>query len=362
MLRNNLSSEHRVIVIERKNWFMMGLVKLWILEGSRKLEDSQTPLAGLAAKGIEVIHDDVVRIDTAASAVEAKVHGQIEYDYLIVALGSELVPERIPGFVEHGHNLYDPLQVPAIRQEVLATNGGKIAIAIMGMPYKCPPAPYEASVIIRNILKKSGSPDPEIDVYTPAPIAIPAAGPEVSATLVELISQQGIRFNPSHKLKSVRERQLEFENGAIKDYDLLIGIPPHRAPKVVIESGLTAGTDWIPIDRHTMKTSANNVFAVGDVTEIKVGAFALPKAGIFAEEQAKVAAQNILHEIGAAAQTASFSGQGYCFMEVGDRRAGHITADFYNSNGPSFHLEPPTEENYEKKIEFERSRLKEWLF
>lgn len=361
-LRKNLSAEHRIVVIDRKNWFMMGLVKLWILDGSRQLEQSQTPLAGLGTKGIEVIYDDVVKIDTAASAVEAKGHGLLRYDYLIVALGAELVPERIPGFVDHGYNLYDPFQVQAIRQKILAMNGGKIAIAIMGMPYKCPPAPYEASVIIRNMFRKSSATEPEIDVYAPAPIAIPAAGPKVSATLVEMISQHGIRFNPSHKLKSVAAGKLEFENGAVKDYDLLIGIPPHRAPEVVRTSGLTAGSDWIPVDRHTMRTLVSKVFAVGDVTEIKIGAFALPKAGIFAEEQAKVAAQNILHEIGAAPQTASFTGQGYCFMEVGDRRAGYIAADFYNKEGPAFSLDQPTEANYEKKIEFERSRIKEWLF
>ena len=360
-LRKHLASEHRVTVIERKNWFMMGLVKLWILEGSRKLEDSQTPLAGLAARGIEVIYDDVVRIDTAASAIEVKEKGRIQYDYLIVALGAELAPEKIPGFVEHGFNLYDPFQVPTIRQKILSFQGGKIAIAIMGMPYKCPPAPYEASVIIRNILRKGGAASPEIDVYAPAPIAVPSAGPKVSATLVEMISQYGIRFNPSHKLKSVTNAQLEFENGVAKTYDLLIGVPPHRAPEVVRSSGLTAGSDWVAIDRHTMRTSANNVFAVGDVTEIKIGAFALPKAGIFAEEQAKVAAQNIIHEIGEAPQTASFTGHGYCFMEVGDRRAGYIAADFYNKDGPSFTLDPPTEENYEKKLEFERSRVREWL-
>jgi sulfide:quinone oxidoreductase len=340
---------------------MMGLVKLWILEGSRKLEDSQTPLAGLAARGIEVIYDDVIKIDATASSVEVRERGRLQFDYLIIALGSELAPEKIPGFIDHGFNLYDPFQVPTIRQKLLSLNGGKIAIVIMGMPYKCPPAPYEASVIIRNILTKAGATSSEIDVYAPAPIAIPTAGPKVSATLVEMISQHGIRFNPSHKLKSVADGQLEFENGMMKGYDLLIGVPPHRAPEVVRASGLTAGSDWVAIDRHTMRTSVSNVFAVGDVTEIKIGAFALPKAGIFAEEQAKVVAQNIIYEIGAAPQTASFAGQGYCFMEVGDRRAGYIAADFYNKDGPYFTLDPPTEANYEKKLEFERSRVREWL-
>lgn len=360
-LRKNLAAEHRIVVIDRKNWFMMGLVKLWILDGSRKLEDSQTSLAGLSAKGIEVLNDEVVRIDTAASIVEAKDHGRIEYDYLIVALGAELVPDRVPGFVENGYNLYDPLQVPKLREKLLSMDGGKVAIAIMGMPYKCPPAPYEASIIVSNILARRGGGNSEIDVYSPAPIAMPVAGPQVSATVVDMISQHGIRFIPTHKLKSVTERQLEFDNGNLKDYDLLVGIPPHRAPEVVRTSGLTAGSDWIPIDKHTTRTSINNIFAVGDVTEIKIGATALPKAGIFAEEQAKVAAQQILHEIGITPAEASFSGQGYCFMEVGSRRAGYLAANFYDKNGPSIKLDAPTEENYEKKLDFERTRIKDWL-
>lgn len=362
-LRKSLPAEHRVIVIDKKNWFMMGLVKLWILDGSRKLEESQTPLAGLSARGIEFLNDEVTRIDTAAGAVEAKEHGRIEFDYLIIALGAELVPDRIPGFVANGLNLYDPLQVPMIRERLLSMNGGKVAIAIMGMPYKCPPAPFEASIIVSNILAKGGAKGPsEIDVYSPAPIAMPVAGPQISATVVDIISKHGIRFNPSHKLKSVSDKQLEFDNGGLKSYDLLIGIPPHRAPEVVRNSGLTSGTDWITIDRHTMKTSVRNVFAVGDVTEVKVGALALPKAGIFAEEEAKVVAQQIIDEIGMRPTAASFSGQGYCFMEVGNRRAGYLAADFYRPEGPSIMLEAPSEENFEKKQDFERTRLKEWLF
>jgi sulfide:quinone oxidoreductase len=361
-LRKNLSAEYRIIVLDRKNWFMMGLVKLWILEGSRKLEDSQTPLAGLSAKGIEVLNDEVIKIDTASSTIETRDNGRLEFDYLIVALGAELVPDRVPGFVANGHNLYDPLQVPRIREKLLAMNGGKVSIAIMGMPYKCPPAPYEASIIISNMLTRSGTGNFQIDVYSPAPMAIPAAGPKLSATVADTISQHGVRFNPLHKLKSVTESQLEFENDVVKDYDLLIGIPPHRAPEVVRASGLTAGSDWVPIDKHTTRTSIHNVFAVGDVTEIKVGAIALPKAGIFAEEQGKVAAQQILNEIGIGPTAPSFSGQGYCFMEVGNRRAGYLVADFYNKDGPSFTLDPPSEENYEKKLEFERTRIRGWLF
>jgi sulfide:quinone oxidoreductase len=361
-LRKSLEPDHRVIVIDRKKSFMMGLVKLWILEGSRRLEESQTPLDGLNAKGIEYLNDEVTKIDLASNRVQARGHGWLEYDYLIVALGAELAPDRIAGFVEKGFNLYDAQQVPKLRDRLLELQRGKVAVAIMGMPYKCPPAPYEASLIIDSLLSRQGvRSSVEMDIYAPAPIALPVAGPQVSANVVEMVSQRGIQFHPSHKLKSVADDKLKFENGSNVDYDVLVGIPPHRVPEVVRSSGLAEG-DWVTVDRNTMKTRFNNVFAIGDVTEIKVGAMPMPKAGIFAEEQAKVAARQIIDEISGRPAVATFAGQGYCFMEVGNRRAGYLEADFFNPAGPVVRLEAPSEQNFQKKQDFERIRIKEWLF
>jgi sulfide:quinone oxidoreductase len=360
-LRKSLEPNHRVIVVDRKKSFMMGLVKLWILEGSRRLEESQTPLDGLNTKGIEYLNDEVTRIDLASKRVQAKDHGWLEYDYQIVALGAELVPDKIAGFVGRGHNLYDAQAVPELREKLLALKRGKVAVTIMGMPYKCPPAPYEASMLIDSMLTRHGTRNNiEIDIYAPAPIALPVAGPQISANVVEIVSQRGIHFHPSHKLKSVTDGKLEFENGNKADYDVLVGIPPHRVPEVVRSSGLAEG-DWVAIDKNTMKTRFKNVFAIGDVTEIKVGALALPKAGIFAEEQAKVAARQIIDEISGRPAIATFAGQGYCFMDVGNRRAGFLEGDFFNPAGPTLRLEAPSEQNFQKKQDFERTRVKEWL-
>lgn len=361
MLRKGLDPDHRIIIVDRKTSFMMGLVKLWILAGSRKLEESQTPLEMLNKKGIEYLNDEVANIDTTSDRVETRDNGWIEYDYLIVALGAELAPDRISGFSGRGYNLYDAQEVPKLRDRLLELKRGKVAIVIMGMPYKCPPAPYEASLVIESILAGQGTRGSvEIDIYAPAPIALPVAGPEVSAKVVEMISQRGIGFHPSHRLKSVSDDKMEFDNGNKVDYSVLVGIPPHRAPEVVRHSGLAEG-DWITVDKTTMKTSFKNIFAIGDVTEIKVGAMALPKAGIFAEEQAKVAAMQIMDEIIGRPTVAMFAGQGYCFMEVGNMRAGYLEADFFNPAGPVVRLEAPSEQNFQKKQDFEKIRIKDWL-
>lgn len=360
-LRKGLDPDHRVIIVDRKKSFMMGLVKLWILEGSRKLEESQTPLDRLNAKGIEYLNDEVAKIDTTSNRVQTRDNGWIEYDYLIVALGAELAPDRITGFAGRGYNLYDAQEVPKLRERLLELKNGKVAIVIMGMPYKCPPAPYEASLMIESILTRQGTRGSvEIDIYAPASIALPVAGPEVSANVVEIVSKRGIGFHPSHKLKLVFDNKLEFDNGNKVEYGVLVGIPPHRVPEVVRNSGLVEG-DWIAVDRTTMKTSFKNVFAIGDVTEIKVGAMALPKAGIFAEEQAKVASRQIMDDISGKPAVATFAGQGYCFMEVGNMRAGYLEADFFNPSGPIIRLDAPSEQNFQKKQDFEKIRIKDWL-
>jgi sulfide:quinone oxidoreductase len=367
-LRKGLSRDHRVIVIDRKKSFMMGLVNLWILTGSRKPDEPQAPLAGLNARGMEYLNDEAIRIDVSAKRVQAKEHGLIEYDYLVVALGSELVPEKIEGFVGRGYNLYDAEQVQPLREKLLALKQGRVAVSVMGMPYKCPPAPYEAAMIISDILEKNGTrKNVQVDMYVPAPIALPVVGPQVSKEVVDMMARYNIGFHPNCKPKVVRDDEIEFESGEKAAYDVLAGVPPHRSPEVVRISGLTtssAAGEWVPVDRLSLRTGHPSVFAIGDVAEVKSGTVTVPKAGIFAEGQAKVVAQEIIDEInnnGAPASSAAYNGQGFCFMEVGNNMAGFVEADFYHEGGPAVRLEPPSAQNYEKKHDFERSRLKEWL-
>ncbi|HEX6067898.1 MAG TPA: FAD-dependent oxidoreductase [Nitrososphaera sp.] len=360
-LRKSLGQEHRIIIIDRKKSFMMGLVKLWVLNGTRKLEESQTPLSSLNAKGIEYLNDEVTAIETAKKRVQVQGHGWLEYDYLVVALGTELAPERVEGFAGRGFNLYDSKEVPQLREKLLALRNGKVAISIMGAPYKCPPAPYEAAMMISDMLEKNGTRGAiDLEIFVPAPIALPVAGPKVSADVVEMIGKFGIRFSPNCKPKAVRDGEIEFEGGRYEKFDVLVGIPQHRAPDVIKSSGLASG-EWVAVDRQTLRTQFENVFAIGDVTEIKIGQLAMPKAGIFAEGEAKVVAQEIIDEIAGQKPQAAYNGQGYCYVEAGNKMAGYVEADFYSAAGPAFTLDAPAEKYFEKKHEFEHSRLKEWL-
>jgi sulfide:quinone oxidoreductase len=373
LIRKSLQKEEcQITVIDKNQYFMMGLVNLWILSGSRRLNDSQVALNKLEAKGIKFLNDEIISIDPSKNSVTTKTnHNKLEYDYLIVALGAELAPKLINGFEHDGScfNIYDAQQVPNLREKILSLKSGRIVICIADIPYKCPPAPYEISLLINDILVKNGTRDSiDLNIYVPTPISLPVARANISQDVVKLLNDNHIEFHPLHKLKKVlNKKTIEFENGSKTSYDLLILVPPHQIPQVIKNSDLLGDGDqrWINVDRFTLRTKYKNIFAIGDVTEIRLDkTTTIPKAGIFAEGEAKVVSQQIINEIknnNSNKALTMFDGKGFCFMEIGSEKAGYIDADFYNEGGPSVRLDPPSDELYQKKLDFERCRLNDWL-
>jgi sulfide:quinone oxidoreductase len=376
LLRKRLTQEEcQITVIDKSQYFMMGLVNLWILSGSRRLEDSRIALDKLEEKGIKFLNHEITSIDLSDKSVTTVTTGnktnnnnKLVYDYLIIALGAELAPEQINGFQENEScfNVYDAQHIPNLREKILSLKSGRIVICIADIPYKCPPAPYEISLLINDVLAKNGTRDSiDLEMYVPTPISLPVAGANTSLDVVNLLDGNHIKFYPLHKLKKVMDKNMiEFENGNKINYDLLIVIPPHQVPKVIKNSELArdGNQGWIDVDRFTLRTKYRDVFAIGDVTEIKLdNSITIPKAGIFAEGEAKVVSQQIINEITNNNSSAKFDGKGFCFMEVGNKKAGYIDADFYNESGPTVRLDPPSEELYQRKLDFERSRLNDWL-
>jgi sulfide:quinone oxidoreductase len=360
-LRNTLpSSQVKITVIDKKDWFMVGFAKLWIINGTRTFENSTGSLNELGKKEIDFIKDEILSINLKDKNVKTKIH-EISFDFLIISMGAVLAPQRILGLEQNGFNFYDHNQLLEIREKLENIESGKIAICIMGMPYKCPPAPFEASLLIDSMLRNRGIRDSvQIDFYSPAPITLPAAGPEVSRQILELVNSEQIVFHNSSKIKSVESKKLIFEDSEA-DFDLLLAIPPHVAPKVIYDSGLAKEPGFIPIDRDC-KTPFENVFAVGDVTSLIVTEnMAVPKAGIFAEGEGITVAQNIVSQIQSIEESALFDGKGGCFIESGRNTASVIEIDMFSHSGPSTNLTESTSDNLSKKIQFEKERLSKWL-
>jgi|TARA_E500000081_G_scaffold151818_1_gene182793 sulfide:quinone oxidoreductase len=360
-IRNSLdSSKVNITIIDKKDWFMVGYAKLWIMNGSRTFENSIGSLNELPKKQINFIKDEIIEINTKNNFVKTKSEN-ILFDFLIISMGAVLAPEKIPGLRDNGFNLYDHNQLNQINEKLNKIQSGKIAIVIMGMPYKCPPAPFEASLLVDSMLRKREIRNSvQIDFFSPAPITLPAAGPEVSKQILDLINSEKITFHNSEKIKEVKPKKLIFENNEY-DFDILLAIPPHIAPSVIYNSNLASEPGFIPIDRDC-KTPFENIFAIGDVTTLAVtDLISVPKAGIFAEGEGITVAKNIISEIECNDKSVLFDGKGGCFLESGRETASIIEVDMFTNQKPSTKLTESTSENLSKKINFEKERLSKWL-
>jgi sulfide:quinone oxidoreductase len=155
---------------------------------------------------------------------------------------------------------------------------------------------------------------------------------------------------------------VRFADGEALRYDLLLAVPPHRAPRVVQEAGLTDASGWIPVHPSTLDTAHPRVHAVGDVCAVKLpGAGFLPKAGIMAERQGEVVAARVLAALEGGASEREFDGEGYCFFEVGGGKAMQMEGSFFAEPGKRVRFSDPAAEAYALKVKFERDRLARWF-
>ena len=353
------ASEVKITLVDKKDWFMVGFAKLWIIRGERTFEESTGSLRGLEKKDINFVKEEI--IDINLEGMQVKTNQQtILYDFLVVAMGAALAPEKVPGLVEYGMILYDHNHLAKIRDAILGIKSGKLAICITGMPYKCPPAPFEAALLIDSMLREAGTRGAvQIDIYSPAPLTLPAAGPDVSSNVLKMLDSEGIQFHPSCRVSSVEKETLIFENSSAS-FDLLLAIPPHTAPTVIAESGLASQDGYIKVSRDCT-TKFENVYAVGDVTSMPAGSGAVPKAGIFAEGEAEAVAKSIITKITSGGGPELFHGKGGCFLESGRKTAALVEVDAFSEDKPITKLSDSTEQHLSEKADFERDRLAKWL-
>ena len=363
-LRQWLPREHRVVLIEREAAFVFQPSFLWLMTGNRTREAISRPMARLEKRGIELVRGEIEAIDPAGRTV--RVDGRpLTGDYLVIALGAELAPEIVPGLQEAGINLYTLGGAERLRDARLQLSAGRIALLVSAMPFKCPAAPYEAAMLLEHDCRRRGVRERiAIDLYTPEPGPMPVAGPEVSKQVRQMVETKGIGYHPEHAVTQVlpSEKRLVFANGATADFDLLVYVPPHRAPQVVREAGLCAPSGWISVDRATLATSFPGVYAVGDATGIPLTiGKPLPKAGVFAHEEAEVVAKNLAAEITGKAATARFDGHGACFIETGDGRAGFGSGNFLAEPAPRIALKPPGRWLHWGKVAYEKYWFYKWF-
>lgn len=369
-LRRQLSREHHILVIDRQPKHLHNPSLLWLMLGWREPAQIQADLSQLTRQGIEFIQADIQTIDPDTRTVQTTA-GEFRGDYLIVALGAQPSPELTPGFAEAAHTPYTLAGATRLRDALREFKGGRIVVAVTGLPYKCPAAPYETAVMIHAYLKKRGLRDKtDLQMISPEGMPMGTAGLEMAEAVKGMLAERDIPYRPLTPTQSIdaAAHELVLAGGERVPFDLLAAVPAHRSPQVVQDSGLANESGWIPVDIHTMATPFADVYALGDVTTVSLpGRFqpdkplVLPKAGVFAHKEAEALAHNLAVEITGQGVSHSFDGFGGCFIELGDGRAGYGEGNFYDPQAPDITLRPPARRWHWVKALLEKYWLWRWF-
>ena len=363
-LRSRLGREHRVVLVDREDKHFFAPSFPWVMVGWRKAGSPVRPLSRLEKKGIEFVQGSVTGIDLEARKVHTDA-AVLDWDYLVIALGTEMEPDAVPGMAETAHGYYTLDGAVKLRDALQTFDGGKVVVGIAGIPYRCPAAPCEGAFLIDDLLRKRGLKDRvEVSFFTPEPAPLPVAGPQIGDGVKEVFQQRDISASFGAILASVdgESKELLFEDGTRQAFDLLVTIPRHRVSGVVRESGLTGESGWVEADRATLATEAQGVYALGDAVLIKLASgLPLPKAGVFASSQAEVIARNIASRIQGGDADARFDGHGSCFLEIGGRKAGMAVGDFYAEPAPQVKFRRPGLIWHMSKVMFERLWFYRWF-
>jgi len=346
-LRRLVHPEHRIVLIEKNRQHAFAPSFLWLMTGDRRPEQISREVRQLVHKGVELLHGEARGIDLAAHRVETSA-GSVTYDFLVVALGAELAPGSVPGLAESAQTFYTLDGAAKLRTALQDFASGKVAIVVASLPFKCPAAPYEGAILIADLFQRRGLRDKvDIHLFTPEPLPMPVAGPELGNAVKKMVEGRGIAFHPLQKLTEVNPatHTISFEGKESFAYDMLIAVPPHRSPQVVREAGLANQAGWVPVDSATLATKDESVYAIGDITAIPLPGrwkpdvpLMLPKAGVFAHAQALVVARRIADRIAGQTARHKFSGEGYCMLEAGEHLAGFAFGQFLAEPSPQIKL------------------------
>jgi sulfide:quinone oxidoreductase len=355
-LSDSLADEVRVTLIDQNDGFTFGFSKLDIAFGRSDAEALRIPFSALSKRGIEFHQERITAIDPANRHVTTDA-GEYDADILVVALGADYDIAATPGFAEGGVEYYSIPGAERMRDALPEFDGGTVLIGVLGQPYKCPPAPFEGAFLLHDELVERGIRDrSEIRVIAPMAAPVPVT-PEVSQRFLDELAAREIEYMGKNRVVELdwRHKQAVLESGARFPYDLFVGIPIHRVPEVVAESGL-APNGWVTVDPDNLLTPFPDVYAVGDVAGLPMA-----KAGVFAENAADVVADDIAARLHGETLGRRYEGQGNCYIEFGSGRVAKIEANFLGGPSPTASVVGPSEALVADKAEFAPTRRARWF-
>ena len=356
ILSETLGEDVDVTLIDKSDAFVFGYSKLDVMFGRKPLSAVRLPYREIAKPGVTFLQEEIGAIDPEARSVttDAGVH---EADVLVVALGADYHMDATPGLAEAGNEFYSVAGAERLSELLPEFSGGRVVVGVCGAPFKCPPAPSEAALLLHDYLvKRDLRADTQISFAIPFGTPVPPS-PDTSRALVSAFEERDIEFVPGHRVSSLDGARsvVVLDDDSELPYDLFLGVPRHRAPDVVLASGM-AEDGYVPVDSKTLKTRFQGVYAVGDVATVGV-----PKAGVFAEGAARVVAKSIIADLQGGERPGAYDGLGSCYIEFGEGHVGRVDVDFLSGPKPTGTFQAPSAALVTEKQVFGSSRRARWF-
>ena len=356
VLSEALDDRVEVTLIDKKDAFVFGYSKLDVMFGRTTPEAVRLPYADIARPGVRFLRETVTAIDphTRTVSTDGGVH---EADILVVALGADYDLDATPGLAEAGNEFYSVAGAERLGKLLPTFSRGRAVIGVCGAPFKCPPAPSEAALLLHDHLVTRGvRSDCEISFVIPFGTPVPPS-PDTSRALVAAFAERGIDFIPGRRVSSLdpERHAVVLDDGSDVPYDLFLGVPKHGAPDVVLESGM-AEEGYVPVNPRTLETRFPGVYAVGDVATVGV-----PKAGVFAEGAARIVAESLIARVRGGEPPGAYDGRGSCYIEFGGGRVGRVDVDFLSGPKPTGTFQEPSDALVAEKRHFGSSRRERWF-
>jgi len=327
ILSETIGDDLDLTLIDQHDSFYFGFSKLDVMFGRKPVDSVKISYSSITKPGVKFCKETILAIDPVKKIVTTQ-NKTYETDVLVVALGANYDMHATPGLIEHGNEYYSLEGAEKLRDKIPNFRKGNAIVGVCGAPFKCPPAPSEGALMLHDHLVNTGVRDAcTISLVIPYGSPIPPS-PDSSKALVKAFEERDIKFIPQHKISSLRANIAVLDDGTELPFDLFLGIPKHVAPDVVLQSGL-AENGWIPVDRNNLLTKFPDVYAIGDVTSVGT-----PKAGVFAEGAAKIAAASIIARFHGSENDTAYTGAGSCYIEFGKGEVGRVDVDFFSGPKP----------------------------
>lgn len=349
---NNLD----LTLIDKNDSFYFGFSKLDVMFGKKTPDSVRLFYKDIVKPGVRFHQEEVLKIDPDTRRV---ITNKRNYhpDILVIALGADYDQAATPGLMEGGNEFYSFEGAERLRSVIPSFTKGHAIIGVTSTPFKCPPAPSEAALLLDEYLIAHGVRENcTISLVMPFNIPIPPS-PETSKALLSTFKERGITFIPNRHVNALDpDRKVAILDDKTElPYDLFLGIPKHRVPTVVEESGMT-DDGWIPVEYKTLETFFPNIYAIGDVTSVGTA-----KAGIFSEGAAQTVAAKLIAEFNGGKHPPDYDGAGTCYIEFGRKMVGRVDVDFLSDVTPTGQFFEPSDALVREKQHFGASRKEKWF-